>query len=112
MDGFLRKYHGRVKDFFPQKDKFWKIPNGSWAFVMFEEDLRANPIPECIYLNNVQVWVSYRTQVNLCHNCGEGGHFSSNCPNRVAFPVLGAHRMHSVMCFWIVSFQSSLAILS
>ena len=112
VNGFLRKFHGRVKDFFPQKDKFWKIPNGSWAFVMFEEDLRANPILECIYLNNVQVWISYRTQVNLCHNCGEGGHFSSNCPNRVAFPVLGAHRMHSVMCFWIVSFQSSLAILS
>ena len=89
VDGFLRKFHGRVKDFFPQKDKFWKIPNGSWTFVMFEEDLRANPIPECIYLDHVQVWISYRTQVNLCHNCGKDGHFANNCPNRVAFPVLG-----------------------
>ena len=57
---------------------------------MFEEDLKINPIPECVYLDNVQVWVTYRTQVNLCHNCGKGGHFFNTCPDRVAFPVLGS----------------------
>ena len=53
IQGYLLKQHGRVKDFFPQLEKSYKIPTGGWSFVMFEEDLKANPLPECILLEGV-----------------------------------------------------------
>ena len=91
VDGFLSKY-GRIKEWFPLKDKKFGIPNGSYIFVMYEEDLEKKPLPECVFLNHIQVYISYRTQVIRCHNCNEAGHFSRECPKDLSpsFP-----RLHS-----------------
>ena len=86
---FLRKYHGRVKDYFPQLIKNFDIPTGAWTFVMFEEDLKINPIPECVYIGNVPCYVSYRTQEAYCFKCGKDGHKAFECEVKEDFPILG-----------------------
>ena len=36
------------------------------------------------------MWISYRTQVRRCHQCGEVGHFEKECPKiQDGFPTLG-----------------------
>ena len=52
---------------------------------MNEEDLQKNPLPEAVFLNRSQVWISYKNQVKRCHNCDQVGHFSRDCE----FPRLG-----------------------
>ena len=86
---FLEKY-GSVKEWFGIKDKKYGIPNGSFIFIMQEEDLRKNPLPESVFLNHVQVYISYRTQVIHCHQCNEAGHISRDCPKNNLFPNLNA----------------------
>ena len=91
IEGFLEKYHGRVKDHFPQIDKDFHIPSGAWTFVMLEEDLKLNPIPECVYLNNQLCFVSYRTQASKCHRCGGEDHLMRDCKERSDFPQIGGN---------------------
>ena len=92
VNGFLKGY-GRVKEWFPLKDKQFGIPNGSFIFVMYEEDLQNKPLPECMFVNHMQVWISYRTQVTRCHTCNEEGHYSRECPKKnVDYPGLHANQ--------------------
>ena len=100
VDGFLCKY-GRVKEWFPLKDKRFGIPNGTFIFVMFEEDLAKNPLPECVFLNHIQVYISYRTQVVRCHTCNEAGHYSRECPKDVGqnFPRLMGNQAGAASVF-------------
>ena len=90
VDNFLQKFYGPVKEWFPIKDKKYGIPNGAYIFVMQEEDLSKNPLPESIFLNHIQVFISYRTQVVRCHGCNEVGHIREDCPNQNLFPHLSS----------------------
>ena len=90
VEGFLNRY-GQVKEWFPLKDKRYGIPNGSYIFIMLEEELEKNPLPECFFVNHIQVWINYRTQVTRCHTCNEVGHYSRDCPkNTEEFPAMQA----------------------
>ena len=86
VNKFLRKY-GEVLDWWPVKDKDLKIPTGPYMFVMKEEDIKRNPLPESIYLNHMQVFINHRNQVKVCHNCGKAGHYRRECPS-TEFPTL------------------------
>ena len=86
VEKFLEDY-GDVKEWSALRDKKYGIPNGSYVFIMKEEDLAKKPLPESIFLNHMQCFISYRTQVILCHNCGEEGHISKNC-SKMFFPHL------------------------
>ena len=86
VEKFLENY-GDVKEWSALRDKKYGIPNGSYVFIMKEEDLAKKPLPESIFLNHMQCFISYRTQVVLCHNCGEEGHISKNC-TKMYFPHL------------------------
>ena len=88
VEKFLIKY-GPVKEWSALKDKKYGIPNGSYVFIMQEEDLAKKPLPEYIFLNHVQCFISYRTQVVICHNCGNPGHIAVDCPRKNdLFPTL------------------------
>ena len=54
VNGFLIRY-GIVKEFSQMKDKKYKIPNGTWQFIMMEEDLKRNPLPEGVMIGNACV---------------------------------------------------------
>ena len=58
VDNFLSHY-GEVKDWFPIKHPRLKIPMGPYNFVMKDEDLQKNPLPESAFLGTArnQVWI-------------------------------------------------------
>ena len=86
VEGFLEKY-GPVKEWSALCDKKYGIPNGSYIFIMQEEDLAKKPLPESVFLNHIQTFISYGTEVVLCHNCGNEGHISKDC-TETSFPSL------------------------
>ena len=88
VDNFLCKY-GEVVDWWPIKDKELDIPTGPYIFVMKEEDIKRNPIPQCVFLNHIQVYISHRLQDKVCHRCGKSGHMFRECTSE-DFPGLQA----------------------
>ena len=80
VEKFLLKY-GEVLDWWPIKDKVLNIPTGPYIFVMKEEQIKRNPLPESVFLNNVQVFINHRNQLKLCHSCGKPGHYKRECTN-------------------------------
>ena len=84
---FLERKCGPVKEWSALRDRKYGIPNGSYVFIMQEEDLAKNPLPESIFLNHVQTFISYRTQVVICHSCYKPGHIASECQEQL-FPSL------------------------
>ena len=81
VDGFLTKF-GKVKSWHAQIDPVFKLLTGQCIFVMFEDDLKKNPLPTTVFINGVPTAVSYRTRVKTCFLCGKDDHFKTNCPNK------------------------------
>ena len=79
-----------VKEYWHDVDYKFGVPNGSCTFILYEEELQRKPLPESIFLNNSQCWISYATRPITCHSCGKQGHFESECPTAEdeAFPSL------------------------
>ena len=82
VDKFLVKF-GQVKSWHATIDPLFKLLTGQYVFMMFEDDLKRNPLPMTIYINGVPCTISYRTRVKTCFKCGEEGHFKSGCPKKV-----------------------------
>lgn len=91
IDKFLSNY-GDVLDHFPGVTARYGVPDGSYTFIMKEDDLAKNQLQESVFINKVQSFIAYRTQEQTCFNCGQTGHNSNDCPDKeyVAFPHLGA----------------------
>ena len=92
---FIAKFvtnYGEVLDHFPNVTARYGIPDGSYTFIMKENDLAKNKLQESVFINKVQSFIAYRTQEQTCFNCGNTGHNSNDCPDKeyVAFPMLGA----------------------
>ena len=83
----LEKDHGPVKEWFELKEKKYNIPTGAYIFIMKEEDLKVNPLPEQIFLNHLPCYISYRTQKRICYKCKQPGHIANNCTVNL-FPQL------------------------
>ena len=81
VDGYLEKF-GKVKSWHAQIDPLFKLLTGQYIFVMYEEDLKKNPLPTTVFINGVPASVSYRTRVKTCFTCGKEGHYRGNCPNK------------------------------
>ena len=89
VNKFLKDY-GEVKEWFPVVDKLTKIPTGPYIFIMKDEDLQKRPLPESVFLNHMQTYISYRTQVRRCHNCDKLGHMRRECSEQGGeYPTLG-----------------------
>lgn len=89
IKNFLEKEHGEVLDHFPNVTAKYGIPDGSYTFIMKEDQLEERPLPESIFLNQIQSFISYRTQIRTCHKCDKPGHMSDECTN-IAFPLLSS----------------------
>ena len=82
----------KVLDHFPNVTARYGIPDGSYTFIMKEDDLAKNKLQESVFINKVQSFIAYRTQEQTCFNWGNTGYNSNECPDKeyVAFPMLGA----------------------
>ena len=87
IDAHLVKY-GQVKEWSLIRDKKYGVPTGAVIFIMKEEELRENPLPESIFINHMYCRISYRTQERICFECRKPGHLAKNCP-AIHFPSMG-----------------------
>ena len=83
VDKFLCKF-GKVKSWHPQIDPLFKLLTGQYIFIMFEEDLKKNPLPQTIFINGVPTAVHYSSRVKTYFKCREGGHYKSDCSEKDA----------------------------
>ena len=86
VDKFLKKF-GKVKSWHAQIDPLFKLLTGQYVFVLYEDDLKKNPLPSTVYINGVPTTVSYRGRVKTCFLCGEEGHYKSECPSKKDAPT-------------------------
>ena len=94
VEAHLVKNHGPVKEWSLIRDKRYGVPTGAVVFIMKEEDLRANPLPEGIFINHMYCRISYRTQERICFDCRQPGHVAKNCPDR-NFPRMSGQPQHA-----------------
>ena len=81
IDKLLSK-HGKVKSWHPTIDPLLKLLTGEYTFIMFEDDLKNNPLPMTIFMNGVPCPVYYKSRPKTCFHCGKTGHLKSQCPDR------------------------------
>ena len=74
---FLSNY--TVKEYWADVDYRYGIPNGGYTFIMYNRELQANPLDECVYFNNEPCWISYATRELVCHQCNKPGHMADQC---------------------------------
>ena len=68
VKNFLSKF-GEVKSWSPTVDPLFKLLTGQYIFIMFEEDLKKNPLPTTIYINGVPTAVTYKTRRGSLQKC-------------------------------------------
>ena len=85
----LEKY-GKVKDWWKNVDYKYGLYNGIVTCIMFEDQLKLNPIPEKVVLNNVDVHIYYASRKQTCHICNGEDHLVEECPKKVSFPDLAS----------------------
>lgn len=88
IGSFLASY--KVKEYWADVDFRYGIPNGGYTFIMYNDELQAKPLEECVYFNNEACWISYATRPVRCHNCDNIGHMADECTKQreAAFPPL------------------------
>ena len=79
VKGHLESY-GKVKNWSRVKDPRFGVPTCAVNFIMYEQDLRAHPLPSRIHINQSPCNISYRTQSRLCFKCGSPNHMKRDCP--------------------------------
>ena len=89
VNAHLEKDYGHVKEWFELKETKDKIPTGAYTFIMREEDLKKNPLPEQVFLGGIPCYISYRTQNRVCYKCNLPGHLARDCKKDL-FPQLSA----------------------
>lgn len=88
LNNVLKEYS--VKEYWKDVDYKFRVHNGSYTFILYEEELKMKPLPESIFLNNAQCWISYITRAPTCHKCLQPGHIADDCEDEEeeGFPSL------------------------
>ena len=79
---YLEGNHGKVIRWWRHTETKYRIPTGTVSFLMWENDLKAKPIPGKVFINGIPAYVYYKGQTKICFRCKGVGHFARECPGK------------------------------
>ena len=90
VKNFLSSF-GQVKEWHATRDSVFKLLTGAYVFVMYEKDLKKNPLPSTVFINGVPSAVTYKSRPKICFTCGKEGHFKNECSENDPRPKVCFH---------------------